>query len=100
VNVSSDEVGAISRYLAISPEQAAKEYTVADPEDGGRILRHTQDGCVFLDGNFYLVYDARPRACREFPYLAETGRSLGGRMSSVCKRAWFCPIVYNALENL
>jgi Fe-S-cluster containining protein len=53
---------------------------------------------VFLRGNLCTVYEARPRACREFPYLVSHQRSLGGRMSSVCKHASLCPIVFNALE--
>ena len=86
------------RYLDILPEQVVKEFTIVDPEDRELILRQTKDGCVFLDGNLCVVYAARPRACREFPYLVSDQRSLGGRMSSVCKHASICPIIYNTLE--
>ena len=98
VNVSCGDIEKLARYLDMLPEQVVKEYTIADPEDGEPILRQTKDGCVFLDGNLCMVYEARPRACREFPYLVSDQRSLGGRMSSVCKHASICPIIYNTLE--
>jgi Fe-S-cluster containining protein len=98
VNVSRRDIDALARYLDAPPEQVLKEYTMRDPMDGETVLRQTRDGCVFLDGNLCMVYEARPRACREFPYLVRDQRSLGGRMSSVCKHACICPIVYNALE--
>ena len=98
VNVSCRDIETIARYLDTSPEEVVKEYTNLDPEDRETILRQTKGGCVFLDGNLCMVYEARPRACREFPYLVSDQRSLGGRMSSVCKHASICPIIYNTLE--
>jgi Fe-S-cluster containining protein len=98
VSVSHQDIYRLSVYLDMTPEQVLKEYTIADAEDRQTILRQTKDGCVFLDGSLCLVYEARPLACREFPYLVSDRRSLGGRMSSVCKHASICPIIYNALE--
>jgi Fe-S-cluster containining protein len=98
VNVCRTDIDTLARYLDMPHEQVVREYTILDPEDRETILRQTRDGCVFLDGNLCMVYEARPRACREFPYLVSDQRSLGGRMSSVCKHACICPIVYNALE--
>ena len=46
-----------------------------------------------------MIYAARPAACRDFPHLAPCTHSLGGRLSSLCRNAWFCPIIYNALES-
>jgi Fe-S-cluster containining protein len=98
VNVSRRDIEALARYLDMPAEQVIKEYTIQDPDDRETILRQTNDGCVFLDGNLCMVYEARPRACREFPYLVSDQRSLGGRMSSVCKHARVCPIIYNTLQ--
>jgi Fe-S-cluster containining protein len=98
VNVSSEDIERLAKYLEMPVEQVLKEYTVVDSEDRETILRQTKDGCVFLDHNLCLVYEARPRACRDFPYLVSDQRSLGGRMSSVCKHASICPIIYNTLE--
>jgi len=97
VNISREDIERLARYLDILPEQVVRNYAIPDLEDRENMLRHTKDGCVFLDGNLCMVYEARPRACRKFPYLTTHERSLGARMSSICKRAWFCPIVYNSL---
>lgn len=98
VNVSSKDIDALAQYLDASREQVIREYTTQDPENRETILRQTENGCVFLDRNLCMVYEARPKACREFPYLTSNSRSLGGRMSSVCRHASICPIIYNTLE--
>ena len=98
VNLSHCDIETLARYLGMPTEQVVTEYTNPDPEDRETILRQTKDGCVFLKGNLCTVYEARPRACREFPYLVSDHRSLGGRMSSVCRHASICPIIYNTLE--
>ena len=46
-----------------------------------------------------MVYESRPKACRDFPRLGSGVRSLGSRLPSVFKRACICPIVYNVLES-
>src|SRR5207247_2177377 len=66
----------LARYLDILPEQVVRNYAIPDLEDRENMLRHTKDGCVFLDGNLCMVYEARPRACRKFPYLTTHERSL------------------------
>ena len=100
VGLSDFDIDTVARYLGIEPMEVVRQYTTPDPDDStARVLRHTEDGCIFLDGNLCMVYEARPRACREFPHLATGARSLGSRMPSVFKRACFCPIVYNVLES-
>ena len=95
VDVTPEELVEISRLLRSSVGQVIHEYT-----DGGNSLKQTGAGCVFLDGTLCMIYDARPRACREFPHLAFRQATLGGRISSIERNAWMCPIVYNALESL
>ena len=98
VSLSDHDIEALAQHLGVGPEAVVRQYTERDSEGGALVLRHNADGCVFLHRNLCLVYEARPRACREFPHLELRGRSLGARMSSVCQRACFCPIVYNTLE--
>jgi Fe-S-cluster containining protein len=98
VNVSCEEIAAIARRLALEPAQVVDRYTVKDPEDGRAILRQSGGACVFLSGSLCTVYQDRPRACRGFPYLLAMENSLGSRMSSIFRRAWMCPVVYNTLE--
>ena len=98
VTVSPTDIEKVARFLCISPEEVAKQYTIRNSADGDTILLQVKDECVFLDGNLCMIYEARPRACREFPYVASDHRSLGGRMASVCRHATICPIIYNTLE--
>jgi Fe-S-cluster containining protein len=46
-----------------------------------------------------MIYEARPKTCRNFPHVAVGTPSLGGRPSSLARWAALCPIIYNALES-
>jgi hypothetical protein len=100
VEVSDEDIETVARFLDAPSEQVKQIYTSADPASGARMLRQTADGCVFLAGNLCSIYAARPRPCREFPYLLATSTSLGSRTASIFGRAGLCPIVYNSLEEL
>lgn len=99
VEVSAAEVTAIAAHLGMRVEDALRLYTTFDPHAQERTLAKKDGACVFLDGKLCIVYEARPRACREFPHTHPPGVSLGSRMSSVCRHASVCPILYNALEE-
>lgn len=99
VHVSPAEIAALARQLAVPPAEVRAQFTEPDAEEGGRMLRQSSAGCAFLNGNLCTVYAARPGACRDFPCLTTAATSLGSRMSSICRRARFCPIVYNTIEN-
>jgi hypothetical protein len=100
VNLSPSDIDSIARHLRVEPAHVIRHYTVPDPDAReDRLLRSTDEGCVFLRGNLCSVYPARPKACRDFPHVALGARSLGGRFSSLCRWASLCPIVYNALES-
>ncbi len=99
VNVTDADIGAIAAYLNVPTEAVVRLYTTADPAaPSRRILINTREACTFLDGNLCVIYEARPRACREFPHASLRARSLGGRLESLCNRAALCPIVYNTIE--
>ncbi len=100
VSIRNLEVENIARHLGIAPEAVARLYTVPDPDaPAARILRNSGEGCVFLDGNLCMIYEARPKTCRDFPHLAVGTHSLGGRPSSLARWAALCPIIFNALEE-
>jgi uncharacterized protein len=100
VTVDEADIEAIAQHLKLDAKQVRGLYTLPDPDaPGGRILQSTQDGCIFLDRKLCLIYEARPKPCRDFPHISSARPSLGGRFSSLCRWASLCPIVYNALES-
>ena len=99
VPVQKAEIANIASHLGATVEAVARTYTVADPEvPASRILRTSPQGCVFLEGSLCTIYEARPKACRDFPHVAVGVHSLGGRPSSLARWVPLCPIVYNAVE--
>jgi Fe-S-cluster containining protein len=100
VAVSASEIEAIAKHMGAPVDDVMHRYTVADPEASGlRVLASTKDGCVFLQQNRCTIYEARPQACRDFPHVVPGTHSLGARLSSLCRWASLCPIIYNALES-
>jgi Fe-S-cluster containining protein len=100
VSVNRAEIEAIASYLGVTPESAAHLYTVPDPDEhSALILRSSADGCIFLDCGLCTIYEARPKACRDFPHVAIGTHSLGSRPSSLGRWAALCPIIFNALES-
>ena len=100
VSINRHEIHDIAEHLGVTPEAVARLYTVVDADAPAlRILRNSGQGCVFLDGNLCTIYEARPKACRDFPHVAVGTHSLGGRPASLDRWAALCPIVFNALER-
>ena len=100
VSVNNSDIENIALYLGVAPEAAAHLYIVPDPDaPASRILRNSGDECVFLDGNLCMIYEARPKTCRDFPHVAIGTHSLGSRPSSHGRWAALCPIIFNALES-
>jgi uncharacterized protein len=87
----------LARYLGVKLSVFFADYTELSAE--GRILKRTDDGCVFLEGNLCSVYDARPQTCELFPHLVKGQGSLLSRMWHMPDRAVYCPIAYNTLER-
>ena len=100
VSVNKLEIENIARHIGITFDEVTRLYTVPDPDAPTlRILRNSGEGCVFLDGNLCVIYEARPRTCRDFPHVAVGEHSLGSRPSSLARWAPLCPIIFNALEE-
>lgn len=91
------DVAKLAKYLRISLAQFLRDYTDKSPDEG-LILKRTEAGCIFLDGNDCTVYEARPGTCENFPHLVRGSGSIASRMWQFIDRACYCPIVYNALE--
>jgi Fe-S-cluster containining protein len=98
VRLNDRDIERLAKALKRKPRQVIEEYAMPS-EDEGLILRRTEEsGCVFLDGNDCLVYEARPDICRDYPHLVHGPGSLVSRMWHMPDRAAVCPIVYNTLE--
>ena len=53
--------------------------------------------CPLLDGNLCRVYDARPKACREYPHLHNDFRA---HSIARINDTFVCPIVFNVVEGM
>lgn len=96
--VTERDVQRLAKALRIKPEQFLQQYTTVSDEEG-RVLKRTDAGCIFLDGNSCTVYEARPHVCEGFPHTVRGSGSIASRMWQFIDRATYCPIVYNTLEE-
>jgi uncharacterized protein len=97
VQLSDRDIRDLSRFLRLSEPAFVEKYTTQDPAEG-LILKRTDHGCVFLEGNDCTIYENRPRTCENFPHLVRGEGSVARRMWQMVDRACYCPIVYNTLE--
>ncbi len=96
VVVDRKDIARLARRLDVQAEHFADEYVDTAP-DGVQHLRRRP--CPFLgqDGAC-TVYEDRPRACRDYPYL-DTPR-IRARSLTVLENVPHCPIVFNVWERL
>jgi Fe-S-cluster containining protein len=99
VQLVERDVEKLAHFLGFSEKEFLENHTMRD-EDGKLILRRTDNGCEFLDGNECTVYEARPSNCERFPHLLRGSGSLESKMWDFVDRATYCPIVYNWLEKV
>jgi Fe-S-cluster containining protein len=84
--------------MGMSEKEFVAKYTTDSTFDDEMILRRTDAGCIFLNGNDCTIYEDRPDTCRNFPHLVRGSGSIESRMWQMIDRATYCPIVYNSLE--
>lgn len=94
VSVDDADVARLARRFAVGPKRFSERYVHV--VDGERGLRAAP--CPFLRSGLCSVYDDRPRACREFPFLHTPG--FRGRVLVLMEFSTLCPIIYNTLEAL
>lgn len=91
------DVDRLAKLLRLTSNQFIAQYTTPSEEEG-LVLKRTESGCVFLEGNLCSVYDDRPTVCRHYPHLTQGDWSIQARMWQFVDRAAICPIVYHSLE--
>lgn len=94
--VDDKDIQRLAQRFQMTPQKFAKQYVDRD-QDGTQYFKSTP--CVFLaDDNRCTVYEDRPQACRDFPYLhAENFRS---RTFMMIDNTAVCPIVFNVWQQL
>ncbi|RZJ69931.1 YkgJ family cysteine cluster protein [Flavobacterium sp.] len=93
---TSADIERISKHFRMKPQQFIDQYLRID-EDKDYVLQSLP--CHFLDSeNYCMIYDVRPKACREFPH---TDRKKFQQISSLTlKNVEICPATYRIVEEM
>ncbi|GGH39908.1 Fe-S-oxidoreductase [Mangrovimonas yunxiaonensis] len=90
------DIQRIAKHLRVKPSQFIDEYLRLD-EDNDYVLQSVP--CTFLDAeNYCMIYDVRPKACREFPH---TDRKKFQQIAHLTmKNVAICPAAFNIVEAM
>lgn len=90
------DVERLAKHLKMKPSEFMEQYILID-EDGDMIFR--EHPCPFLmQDNYCMVYESRPRACREYPH---TDRKRFYQILNLShKNCETCPVVYEIFEEI
>ncbi len=92
----SKDIERISKSLRIKPSDFVANHLKLD-EDQDYVLQSLP--CPFLDAdNYCLIYDNRPKACREFPHIDR--KKFHQINSLTIKNCKICPAAFQAVERL
>ncbi len=93
---TSADIERIAKHLKLKPQQFQSQYLRVD-EENDFVLQ--QVPCTFLDSeNACMIYDVRPKACREFPH---TDRKKFHQISDLTlKNIPICPATYRIVEEM
>jgi len=90
------DINRLAKHLKIKPSQFVEKYLYLD-EEGDYVFKETP--CPFLlNDNYCMVYESRPKACREYPH---TDRPRFYQILDLTlKNAEVCPAVFELIERL
>ncbi|WP_335964650.1 YkgJ family cysteine cluster protein [Galbibacter sp. PAP.153] len=90
------DIERIAKHLKVKPQQFIDQYLQID-EENDYVLKEVP--CTFLDAdNYCLIYDVRPKACREYPH---TNRKKFHQITNLTlKNTAICPAAYNIVEKM
>ena len=90
------DIDRIAKHLKMKPQAFIATYLRID-EENDYVLQEVP--CAFLGSdNYCLIYDVRPKACREFPH---TDRKKFQQISNLTlKNVAICPAAYNIVEEM
>lgn len=94
--LTNNDIERISKYLRLKPSDFITKYLQID-EDKDYVFQSMP--CPFLGAdNYCLIYDVRPKACREYPH---TDRKKIYQIDKITiKNTEFCPIAYKVVEEM
>lgn len=90
------DIERLAKELRIKAVDFADKYLKVD-EDGDQVLKSSP--CPFLGSdNYCSVYEARPKACREYPHTDR--KKMVQIMELTHKNTQVCPAVFEIVERL
>lgn len=94
--IYDNDIARMAKALRIKPSKFIETYLKKD-EDGDYVFQSMP--CPFLlSDNYCAIYEARPKACREYPHT-DRKRFAQIFLLSV-KNTYTCPIVYEVIEQI
>ena len=90
------DVDRISKHLSLKPSVFIQKYLRID-EDNDQVLQSVP--CVFLaPDNYCLIYDVRPKACREYPHTDRVNQYQLLKLH--LKNTEICPAVLDVFKEV
>lgn len=90
------DIERISKHLRLKPSDFIARYLRVD-EDKDYVFQSMP--CPFLDfDNYCLIYDVRPKACREYPHTDRKKLYQIGDLT--IKNTEICPIAFKVVEKM
>lgn len=94
--VNKTDSARIAKHLGMKLSKFQEEYLVED-EDRDMVMKTTP--CTFLQAdNTCLIYEHRPKACREYPHT--NAYEFSKNLKLHVKNAHYCPGVFHILERM
>ncbi|TAK45132.1 MAG: YkgJ family cysteine cluster protein [Saprospiraceae bacterium] len=94
--VTKADAARIARKFGMKPTQFERTYLLED-EDGDTVMNSSP--CPFLlTNNECMIYDIRPKACRQFPHTSNLDFSKNMNLHAM--NATVCPAVFHILREL
>jgi uncharacterized protein len=89
------DIDRLSRHFRIKSSEFMDKYLHRD-EEGDFVLNSSP--CPFLDGdNTCLVYEDRPKACREYPHTNR--KNMHGILNLTLQNTLVCPAVHEIFQD-
>lgn len=93
---TGNDITRLARHLNLNESDFIEKYLRID-EDNDYVLKTVP--CPFLDAeNYCTVYEARPKACREYPHTDRVNQA--GILKLTEKNSQICPAVADIFKNL